>query len=307
MRAVVTGGAGFIGSHLSLSLAKEHEVIVIDDLSAGRMENLSGASVKLHIGSVLDPDLLSRAFAGADMVFHLAAVASVTQSIADPVGTSWVNAMGTLNVLEAARAAGAKRVIFSSSTAVYGNGIDQLKSEDMQPEPMSPYAVSKLAGEGYVLAYNRLYGMENSALRYFNVYGPGQDPSSEYAAVVPKFITAALRNRTPVIYGDGEQTRDFVYVEDVVAANLLAARWKAPGLYNVASGISTSINELLRIVENVTGRALSPLRQPARPGDVRHSAANISKILRMGWEPEVSLERGLQKTAEQLAQDYTNS
>jgi len=282
-------------------------VIVIDDLSAGRMENLSGASVKLHIGSVLDPDLLSRAFAGADMVFHLAAVASVTQSIADPVGTSWVNAMGTLNVLEAARAAGAKRVIFSSSTAVYGNGIDQLKSEDMQPEPMSPYAVSKLAGEGYVLAYNRLYGMENSALRYFNVYGPGQDPSSEYAAVVPKFITAALRNRTPVIYGDGEQTRDFVYVEDVVAANLLAARWKAPGLYNVASGISTSINELLRIVENVTGRALSPLRQPARPGDVRHSAANISKILRMGWEPEVSLERGLQKTAEQLAQDYTNS
>lgn len=307
MRAVVTGGAGFIGSHLSLSLAKEHEVIVIDDLSAGRMENLSGASVKLHIGSVLDPDLLSRAFAGADMVFHLAAVASVPQSIADPVGTSWVNAMGTLNVLEAARAAGAKRVIFSSSTAVYGNGIDQLKSEDMQPEPMSPYAVSKLAGEGYVLAYNRLYGMENSALRYFNVYGPGQDPSSEYAAVVPKFITAALRNRTPVIYGDGEQTRDFVYVEDVVAANLLAARWKAPGLYNVASGISTSINELLRIVENVTGRALSPLRQPARPGDVRHSAANISKILRMGWEPEVSLERGLQKTAEQLAQDYTNS
>ncbi len=282
-------------------------MIVIDDLSAGRMENLSGASVKLHIGSVLDPDLLSRAFAGADMVFHLAAVASVTQSIADPVGTSWVNAMGTLNVLEAARAAGAKRVIFSSSTAVYGNGIDQLKSEDMQPEPMSPYAVSKLAGEGYVLAYNRLYGMENSALRYFNVYGPGQDPSSEYAAVVPKFITAALRNRTPVIYGDGEQTRDFVYVEDVVAANLLAARWKAPGLYNVASGISTSINELLRIVENVTGRALSPLRQPARPGDVRHSAANISKILRMGWEPEVSLERGLQKTAEQLAQDYTNS
>lgn len=294
----ITGGAGFIGSNLAEALADGDEVVVVDDLSSGRRENLAGLDVELVEGSILDLDLLRGAFEGCACVFHMAAIASVQRSVEDPIQTSRVGVEGTLNVLVAARDAGAEKVVFASSAAVYGDSPLLPKREDMRPEPKSPYAVSKLAGEGFCLAFNEVYGMKNVALRYFNVYGPRQDPNSEYAAVIPKFVSAYLEGRAPVIFGDGVQTRDFVYVRDVVRANILASEAGVPGVYNIASGTRTSLNELSEIIKRITGSKIDPIYSEARAGDIRDSVADITNAEEMGYSPEYSLERGLQKKVE---------
>jgi UDP-glucose 4-epimerase len=294
----ITGGAGFIGSNLAEALADGGEVVVVDDLSAGRRENLAGQNVDLVEGSILDLELLREAFEGCDCVFHEAAVASVQRSVEDPISTSRVGVEGTLNVLVAARDAGAGRVVFASSAAVYGDSPILPKREDMRPEPKSPYAVSKLAGEGFCAAFNEVYGMRNVILRYFNVYGPRQDPNSEYAAVIPKFVSAHLAGIAPVIYGDGEQTRDFVYVKDVVRANILASKGCVPGVYNIASGTRTSLNELSGIIKEITGSKTEPIYSDARAGDIRDSVADVKKARKIGFQPEYALEEGLRGMVE---------
>ncbi len=294
----ITGGAGFIGSNLAEALADGSEVVVVDDLSSGKKENLAGLEVELVEGSILDLDLLRGAFEGCACVFHQAAIASVQRSVEDPIQTGRVGVEGTLNVLVAARDAGAEKVVFASSAAVYGDSPLLPKREDMRPEPKSPYAVGKLAGEGFSLAFNEVYGMRNVVLRYFNVYGPRQDPCSEYAAVIPKFVSAYLAGKAPVIFGDGVQTRDFVYVKDVVRANILASEGSIPGVYNIASGTRTSLNELAEIIRKISGSEVKPIYSEARAGDIRDSVADITKAEEMGYSPEYSLERGLQKMAE---------
>ncbi|MCC7571474.1 SDR family oxidoreductase [Candidatus Micrarchaeota archaeon] len=289
----ITGGAGFIGSNLVEALAEENEVVVVDDLSAGRKENLAGQNVEFVEGSILDLDLLKEAFEGCDCVFHLAAIASVQRSVEDPIFTSRVGVEGTLNVLVAARDAGAEKVVFASSAAVYGDSPALPKREDMRPEPKSPYAAAKLAGEGFCLAFNEVYGMKNVALRYFNVYGPRQDPNSEYAAVIPKFVSAYLAGDAPVIFGDGEQTRDFVYVKDVVRANILASKGCVPGVYNIASGTRTSLNELSGLVKKITRSELEPIYSEARAGDIRDSVADVKRAMKIGYSPKFTLEEGL--------------
>lgn len=220
---VITGGAGFIGSNLAQALSQENQVIVVDDLSTGKVENLEGIDARLLRGSITDLPFLQAAFEDAECIFHLAAIASVKKSVEDPLRTNEVGIEGTLKVLTAAGDAGVRRVVLASSAAVYGNSPDLPKREDMMPEPKSPYAVSKLTGEHYARVFQEIYGLETVALRYFNVFGPKQDPSSEYSGVISRFISALLKGEQPVIYGDGEQTRDFVYVSDVVAANILAS------------------------------------------------------------------------------------
>ncbi len=289
----ITGGAGFIGSNLAEALADGGEVVVVDDLSAGRRENLAGQNVELVEGSILDLDLLRGAFEGCACVFHQAAVASVQRSVEDPISTSRVGVEGTLNVLVAARDAGAGRVVFASSAAVYGDSPLLPKREDMRPEPKSPYAAGKLAGEGFSLAFNEVYGMRNVVLRYFNVYGPRQDPASEYAAVIPKFVSAYLAGIAPVIFGDGVQTRDFVYVRDVVRANILASEASVPGVYNIASGARTSLNELSGIIKEITCSEVEPIYSEARAGDIRDSVADVKKARKIGFQPEYALEEGL--------------
>ncbi len=296
----ITGGAGFIGSNLAEALAEENEVVVIDDLSSGRRENLAGLDVAFIEGSINDLDLLRQAFEGATCVFHEAAIASVQRSVEDPIGTSRVGVEGTLNVLVAARDAGADRVVFASSAAVYGDSPELPKREDMRPEPKSPYAVSKLAGEGFCMAFNEVYGMRNIALRYFNVYGPRQDPNSEYAAVIPKFVSAYLEGKAPTIFGDGEQTRDFVYVKDVVRANILASQSEVSGVFNVASGTRTSLNELAEMIGKVSGNDIKPRYSDARPGDIKDSLADISKAETIGLFPEYSMEKGLRVMMSQM-------
>jgi len=288
----ITGGAGFIGSNLAEALAAGNEVVVVDDLSSGRRENLAGLDVELVEGSILDLDLLRGAFEGCDCVFHMAAIASVQRSVEDP---SRVGVEGTLNVLVAARDVGAEKVVFASSAAVYGDSPLLPKREDMRPEPKSPYAVSKLAGEGFCLAFNEVYGMRNVALRYFNVYGPRQDPNSEYAAVIPKFVSAYLAGEAPVIFGDGEQTRDFVYVKDVVRANILASEGSVQGVYNIASGTRTSLNELSGIIKEITGSEVEAVYSEPRAGDIRDSVADIEAAKIIGYSPEYTMEEGLRE------------
>ena len=291
----ITGGAGFIGSNLAEALAEGNEVVVVDDLSAGRRENLAGQNVELVEGSILDLDLLKEAFEGCACVFHQAAVASVQRSVEDPIQTSRVGVEGTVNVLVAARDVGAEKVVFASSAAVYGDSPLLPKREDMRPEPKSPYAAGKLAGEGFCMAFNEVYGMRNVALRYFNVYGPRQDPNCEYAAVIPKFVSAYLAGDAPVIFGDGEQTRDFVYVKDVVRANILASKAGVPGVYNIASGKRTSLNELSRLVKEITGSEIDPVYSEARAGDIRDSVADIGLAEEIGYYPKYTMKEGLRE------------
>ena len=291
----ITGGAGFIGSNLAEALADGNEVVVVDDLSAGRRENLAGLDVELVEGSILDLALLRGAFEGCACVFHEAAVASVQRSVEDPIQTSRVGVEGTLNVLVAARDVGAEKVVFASSAAVYGDSPLLPKREDMRPEPKSPYAVSKLAGEGFSLAFNEVYGMRNVVLRYFNVYGPRQDPASEYAAVIPKFVSAYLAGRAPVIFGDGVQTRDFVYVKDVVRANILASEASVSGVYNIASGTRTSLNELSGLVKKITGSKVEAAYSEAKAGDIRDSVADVKRAKKIGFSPSYSMEDGLRE------------
>ncbi len=294
---VITGGAGFIGSNLAESLSKDNEVLVIDDLSTGKMENLAGLDVRFLKGSLTDRMLLKEAFVGAACVFHQAAIASVKKSVEDPARTNAVGIDGTLNVLIAARDAGVSRVVQASSAAVYGSSPVLPKKEDMLPQPMSPYAVSKLAAEHYARVFLDLYGLKTVSLRYFNVFGPKQDPSSEYSGVISRFISAILNDEQPVIYGDGEQTRDFVYVNDVVSANILASR-AAPGVYNIASAKSISLNTLVNVIGKILEKPVVPRYESARDGDIKHSLADINQAKSMGYIPRYELKEALLETIE---------
>ena len=300
-KVVVTGGAGFIGSHLAEKLAeRDNHVIVLDDFSTGKSENISRLDKKQDVavirGSVTDLPLLRSAFKGADYVFHLAAIASVPRSIKEPELSHTVNLTGTLNVLIAARDSGVKKVVFSSSSAVYGDTPTLPQFEDMLPGPQTPYAVAKLAAEYYCRAFQQVYSLSTVCLRYFNVYGPRQDPASQYAAAIPKFIKMISSAQPPVIFGDGKQTRDFIYVKDVVQANLLAAESDSTGVFNIGSGKATTVNELVGIITQRMGSNLKPVYEAERSGDIKHSLSDISKAAAIGFKPEYSLEKGLWET-----------
>ncbi len=297
MKALVTGGAGFIGSNLAEELAKKHEVVIIDDLSTGRVENVKDLDLELVRGSITDPDMLKENFRDVDCVFHQAALPSVQRSIEDPVLANEVNICGTLNVLVAARDADVKKVIYASSSAVYGDTPELPKREDMKPDPKSPYAVAKLAGEYYCRVFNEIYGLKTVALRYFNVYGPRQDPASDYAAVIPNFVNRVMAGKEPIIYGDGEQTRDFTFVRDVVQANVRAMESDATGVFNVATGTRISINDLAGMVMGIIGNRVDCVHEVARAGDVRDSLGDISRAHEgFGYVPRYGMEDGLKET-----------
>ncbi len=302
-RTLVTGGAGFIGSHLVRGLLDAgHEVTVLDDLSSGFRDNLADIEGRIRFiqGSVLDDDSLEQSAQGARCIFHLAAVASVPQSVRDPIGTHRVNSEGTLRVLQEALK-NESRVILSSSSAVYGDGPELPKRETTPIEPTSPYAVQKLNSEDYLQMEQRLHGLEGFALRYFNVFGPRQNPESEYAAVIPKFIVRALRGEAVTIFGDGKQTRDFIYVKDVVRANLLAMEAQdADGTaLNIGSGMVTDLNELARMVFSAVGGAEKVIHAPEREGDIKHSSceAKLAKK-RLGFEAQTTMAEGLMETVD---------
>jgi nucleoside-diphosphate-sugar epimerase len=308
--SLVTGGAGFIGSHLVEHLLKNGGTVrVLDDFSSGRRENLAmapawagegGGRLDLIEGDIRDPATCRRAVAGVEVVYHQAALGSVPRSVDDPVTTEEVNVGGTLQVLLAARDAGVRRVVAASSSSVYGDSPRLPKIEEMACEPLSPYALSKYAAETYCRLFFRLYGLETVALRYFNVFGPRQDPNSQYAAVVPRFLAALRAGQRPVVYGTGEQTRDFTYVENVVDANRTAAEAprEACGLaYNIACGERISLLELLACLERMTGRHAEPEFQPMRAGDVLHSLADTQRAARLlGFRGRIGFEEGLART-----------
>jgi UDP-glucose 4-epimerase len=300
---LVTGGGGFIGSNIVRTLIQEgQEVRVLDDFSTGRRENLAGLEehIQLIEGDLRDEQTLQRAVAGVRHIFHLGALPSVIRSVNQPLPTHDVNITGTLRLLLAARDAGVERVVFSSSSSVYGDTPTLPKREDMKPMPLSPYALSKLTGEHYMRIFHGLYGLQTFSLRYFNVFGPRQDPNSHYAAVIPLFVDAIRQGRPPVIYGDGEQTRDFTFVENVVQANLAcrtAPESAAGGVYNVACGDRTSVNRLARMIAEKLGSDIQPKYQAPRPGDVRDSqAANALAREHLGWAPTVDFETGIART-----------
>ncbi|MDJ0786656.1 MAG: SDR family oxidoreductase [Myxococcota bacterium] len=299
---LVTGGAGFIGGHLADRLVSDGvSVRVLDDFSTGREANLEGirSQIKLIRGDLRDAETVDRAVEGVDVLFHLAAVPSVPRSLAEPERTHSVNATGTLQLLEAARRHGVSRVVMASSSSIYGDTEELPKVETMPPRPRSPYALQKFAAEQYGRLYAEHFGLETVALRYFNVFGPRQDPASEYAAVVPRFVLACLKGETPTIYGDGEQTRDFTFVADVVEANLHAARAAdVSGLVmNVGGGRQTSLNTLLAMIGELAGTEVKAAYDETRQGDVRDSLADVSLLeSRTGFRPAFSLREGLGRT-----------
>jgi len=282
--------AGFIGSNLAEALVKKgHSVIGIDDLSTGKIENLKRINAVLKIGSITNLNFLIKVLKNVDYVFHFAAIASVKKSIENPIKTNEVGIDGTLNVLEASRRNKVKRVVFASSAAIYGNNPTNPKAEIMAPELLSPYAISKLTGEYYMKAFYDLYGLETVSLRFFNVYGPKQDPSSEYSGVLSRFVENRRRGVQPIIYGDGNQTRDFIYVNDIVRANLLAMKKLLPGeVYNVGTGRATSLNSNLKLISSYFNNNLDPKYELPRIGDIRYSQANIDKIKTFGFEPDLN-------------------
>ena len=302
MRVLITGGAGFIGSNLAEELVKEdYEVVIIDNLSTGREENLSSFKNKITFvrGSITDFELMKKACRDVSFVFHQAALASVQRSIEEPKRVAEVNILGTLNVLLAARDSSVDKVIYASSSSVYGDTPELPKRESMRCMPKSPYAASKLAGEEYCRIFIEVYGLKCICLRYFNVYGPKQNAFSEYAAVIPKFITRVLKNKPPVIFGSGEQTRDFTFVKDVVKANILAMKSNATGVFNIAGGKRISINELAYKIISMLGKDLKPEYTEPREGDVMHSLADISLAReKLGYVPSYDIDKGLKKTIE---------
>ena len=300
-KVIVTGGAGFIGSHLSEELVKRgHLVIIVDNLSTGNINNikhlLNKDSVQFVKNSIADLPLLRELFHGVDYIFHEAAIPTVPRSIENPRVSHDINATGTLNVLIAAKENSVKKVIYASSSSVYGDVHTLPKREDMMPQPESPYAVSKLTGEYYCQVFQKVYGLPTVCLRYFNVYGPRQDPDRKHAAVIPKFIKVALNGDPLIIFGDGEQTRDFTFVKDVVDATILAAESDACGLLNVSYGKSINLKDLAKFIVNIAGKNIGVIHQELRAGDVRHSLADISRARAFGYEPKYSLEEGLRET-----------
>lgn len=297
MKVVVTGGVGFIGSNLAEELSKKHQVIVLDDLSTGREINIRGLDVEFVKGSITDISLLNRVFTGVDYVFHEAALPSVQRSVDNPLATNEVNIGGTLNVLMAARDQGVKKVMFASSSSVYGDTPTLPKQESMTPAPMSPYAVTKLAGEHYFKVFSSLYGLKMTCLRYFNVFGPRQDPKSQYAAVIPNFITKILNHQSPIIHGDGEQTRDFTFIRDVVHANILAMESSSEGVFNIACERRVSLNVLADQIMEIIGERREPVYDAARSGDVRDSLADYALAREhLNYEPGFTLLQGLEET-----------
>jgi nucleoside-diphosphate-sugar epimerase len=306
---LITGGAGFIGSHIAETLLKRGESVrVFDNLTTGRQLNLEAlrghpGQVEFTHGDLRDREAIKAAARGTEVVFHQAALASVPQSIADPVASLEINVTGTQNVLLAARDADIRRVVYASSSAVYGDAPILPKSEELPPDPMSPYAAQKLSGEFLCSVFSRIYGVETVALRYFNVFGPRQDPASEYAAVIPRFLTALLHKQRPVVFGDGEQTRDFVYIENVVQANLLAATAPAAvgQAINIGCGERISLNAVLQIASELLDTHIDAEYRAARIGDVRDSVAAISKARELlGFVPQISFREGLARMLERL-------
>ncbi len=310
-KVVVTGGAGFIGSHIVEKLVEiGAEVVVIDDLSEGKLENLSAVKDKIKFvkGNILDYNLLKKEFKGADFVSHQAAKRSVPESVENPDPYNEINVVGHLRVLQAARDCGVKRLTFASSSSVYGDTEKFPQEEVDLPMPISPYAITKLTGDHYCRMFYELYGLEAVNLRYFNVFGPRQDPSSQYACVIPKFILSVLNSKQPTIYWDGEQTRDFTYVENNAIANVLAftTKNKVGGeTINICAGKGVTVNEILRQINSNLGTDIKAKHEPRRPGDVRHTKGSSKKAEKLlGYETKIDFEEGLKKTIEWFKNDF---
>ncbi len=305
MKTLVTGGGGFIGSNLVRALlGRGDDVRVLDNFSTGSRRNLAGLDVEVVEGELRSYERVHNAVRGTEVVFHLGALGSVPRSVQDPLTSSAVNVEGTLNVQLAARDEGVRRVVFASSSSIYGNQSELPLREAMAPDPISPYGVAKLAAERYCVSFSRVYdSFETVVLRYFNVFGPRQDPTSQYAAVVPLFITAIAAGEPVTIFDDGEQSRDFTYVDNVVAANLLAADAAGANgrIFNISGGTPTSVNELAVTIGRLLGKPVERRYLPARPGDLRNSWADVSEAKSLlGFEPQVELEEGLRRTADYL-------
>lgn len=302
MRYLVTGGAGFIGSNIVDELLRRgHDVVVLDDLSSGKESNLAAvrSKIHLHVGSIIDLAAVQSACQKADYVIHLAARTSVPRSVKDPLETNRVNIDGTLNVLVAARDVKIRRFVYAASSSAYGETPTLPKVESMRPEPISPYGVTKFVGELYAQVFGRVYGLENASVRYFNVFGPRQDPTSQYSGVLSRFMLALIEGKSPIVYGNGEQSRDFTYIDNVVDETLRAC--EAPNasgrVFNGGTGARITLNEVLRMLEKITGKKIQAQYDPPRTGDILHSQADISlarKIL--AYEPKVNFEEGLQRT-----------
>lgn len=295
---LITGGSGFIGSHIAEELSnKGHLVKILDNSSTSKKDNLGKIKAEIIKGDIRDLSLVKKSMRDVDCVFHEAALASVTKSIEDPILTNEVNVNGTLNVLAAARDSGCKKVVFASSSSVYGDAAKLPIKENSPLKPASPYAVTKLVGEQYCRVFYENYGLESVCLRYFNVYGPRQDTNSEYAAVIPKFISSVKNNRPPTIFGDGRQTRDFVFVKDVVQANMLSINFRGFGIFNVCSGKAVSINEIAEKIIKSSARSLKPAYSEPRKGDIMHSLGDSSNAKEMlKFESKKPLEDGLKET-----------
>lgn len=302
---LITGGAGFIGSNIANRLVNEEgsKIKILDNFSTGKRENIANLLDRIELieADIRDSNAVKKALEGVDYCFHQAALPSVERSVKDPLTSNEVNITGTLNILIAAKDLGVKRVIYASSSSAYGNTPSLPKREDMNPSPLSPYAVTKLTGEEYCHLFYAIYGLETISLRYFNVFGPNQDPASPYAAVIPKFIAAILAGKEVVIYGDGGQSRDFTYIDNVVKANILSTKTNmgVGETFNIACGQRVTINELAKSVTKIFNVDIKPVHVDPRPGDVRHSLADISKAQSLlGYEPKIGFEEGLRLTVE---------
>ncbi len=306
---IITGGAGFIGTNIARTLADDNNVTIIDDLSTGKIENIQDLinenKIKFIKGSITDLDLLKKSFKNVDYVFHQAALASVPQSFEDPVKTNNINLNGTVNVLIASRDNNVEKVVWASSCAVYGDNTDLPLKETSSTNPLSPYAATKLAGELYANIFSNVYNLPIVSLRYFNVYGPWQNPHGDYAAVIPLFISKILDDQPLIVYGDGKQTRDFIFVEDVVRANIFFAEKAEKGVFNIGCGVKTSINEIAKMILKISNKNDTEIiYKEKREGDIKDSFSDISKMKKTGFKPEYSLEAGIRKTYNWFKEHY---
>lgn len=296
LRVLITGGAGFVGSHIAEAWQNDAEILILDNLRSGYRENIQGFKVRFVQGDITDPGLVDSLCQGIDLIYHEAALVSVVESIQKPVLTEQINIIGLLNLLESAKKHRVPRVVFASSAAVYGNNESPIQHEDLLPHPMSPYAVSKVGGEHYMALYSLLHGVSTVCLRNFNIFGPRQDPHSPYASVIPIFIGKALKNEDLVIYGDGCQTRDFIYVKDVAAANVFLGLNRYEGVLNIATGYSISITQLAETIIEMTGSTGQIRYATERPGEVRHSVADVNRATQAGFKTQWDLRNALQET-----------